>query len=102
MGHNYGMATRKTTLMLEDSLIADFKIRAAREGRSLSSMVAEAMRTYDPRGEAKPRPEKWEIMVLGKGDWKAPMPAHDQAALQDYMDEIDELPRLKLTPQKSL
>lgn len=80
------MATRKTTLMLEDSLIADFKIRAAREGRSLSSMVAEAMRTYDPRGEAKPRPEKWEIKVLGTGQPLPNINWSSNAAVWEYLE----------------
>lgn len=76
--------------MLDDALIAEYKIRAAKAGKSLSSMVAEAMRTYHPDGPAKPRPEKWEIKVLGKGEWIAPMKPHETAALMDFLDDADD------------
>jgi hypothetical protein len=79
------MAHRKTTLMLEEQLIADFKIRAAKAGKSLSSMVSEAMRAYDER-QSEPRPTHWELPVLGGGGELAPIDWSSNAAVLEYLE----------------
>jgi hypothetical protein len=79
------MAHRKTTLMLDEQLIADFKIRAAKTGRSLSSMVSEAMRSYDER-KSEPRPDRWELPVLGGGNPLPDIDWNSNAAVWEYLE----------------
>ena len=53
--------------MLDDQVLTSFKSKAAQAGRSLSSLVEEAMRVFDRRDEATPRPERWSLPVGSAG-----------------------------------
>ena len=60
--------------MLDDQVLAAFKAKAARAGRSLSSLVKEAMRVFEKREDVPMRPERWKLPVgspgayIGKAD----------------------------------
>ena len=75
--------------MLDEQLIADFKIRAAKAGRSLSSMVAEAMKSYDER-KSEPRPDRWELPVLGGGHPLPDIDWNSNVAVREFFE--DDLP----------
>lgn len=53
--------------MLDEHILAAYKARAAHAGRSLSSMIEEAMRVFDKRENAPPRPERWKLPVGSPG-----------------------------------
>jgi hypothetical protein len=83
--HNYGMATRKTTLMLDENLYSEVRKRAAIRGQSVSSIVAEALGAYiSPKGpEARTR---ISLTVATGGGWVGPTHATSNRELLDPLD----------------
>ena len=72
--------------MLDEQILTSFKAQAARAGRSLSSLVEDAMRRYD-RKESSARPERWPLMVLGGGH---PLPDIDwtsNVAVEEFLSD---------------
>jgi hypothetical protein len=77
------MAVR-TTLNLEDSLVREAKKRAAQEGRTLTSVIEEALRLLltRPRQRAAYR-LGW---VVRRGTRKPALDVADRDALYDHME----------------
>jgi hypothetical protein len=76
----------RTTVDLPDGLLADAKERAAREGRSLSEVVADAVRASFARtgpGGGKRRP----LPTFGSGGVQPGVDLDDSAALHDLMEQ---------------
>lgn len=75
----------RTTLDFEDALIRAAKARAAREGKSLTRLVEEALRRYlSP--EAKPRKPFKLKLVTKKGRLLPGVDVNDRDSLYDRMD----------------
>jgi len=80
----------RTTLNLDDSVMAQAKAEALRTGRTLTTFIEDAIRQVLYRGKkpAKAEPFDWPIHDLG-----SPLPGVDlnnSAALLDLMDEDDD------------
>ena len=72
----------RTTIELPEDLLAEAKARAAREGRSLSEVVSDAVRTSFAREEkAERRPV--ELPTFGGGGLQPGVDLDDGAALLD-------------------
>jgi plasmid stability protein len=58
--HKYGMVFHmKTTLIIDDAVVKQLKVEAARQGRTMSEMVETALRRYlepEQRGKLPPLP----------------------------------------------
>jgi hypothetical protein len=75
----------RTTVDLPDDLLADAKERAAREARSLSEVVADAVRASFarvPAGGGK----RHAIPTFGSGGLQPGVDLDDSAALNDLME----------------
>ena len=75
----------RTTVDLPDDLLAEAKARAAREGRSLSELVADAVRSSFQRTAAADR-ELVELPTFGEGGLQPGVDLDDSAALLDLME----------------
>lgn len=80
----------RTTITIEDELFRSAKSRAAAEGRTLSSLVEDALRLelarLPRRDEALP-----ELPVFGGSGTLPGVDLTDSAALRDLMDEDEPL-----------
>jgi plasmid stability protein len=75
----------RTTVDLPDDLIAEAKARAAREGRTLSEVVADAVRTSFARSSASER--RPVVLPTFKGRGLQPgVDLDDTAALLEVME----------------
>lgn len=71
--------------MLSQDIIEDYKVDAARLGRSLSSVIDEALHRAR-RTVSQARPERWALITLGGGH---PLPDIDwssNAAVSEYLE----------------
>jgi len=86
------METKKTTLMLDEGLYTQVKVRAAQRGVSASSVVAEALASYFSKGiPEKKKPIK--LTVAQGGGWFGPTGTSNS----EFFDAMDEdLPMDKL------
>lgn len=77
----------RTTLQLDDGLITEAKVVAARTGRTLSQVIEDALRqTLVPR----PRePRTAVVLPTSPGSPRADVVLEDNAALRDLMDALD-------------
>ena len=78
----------RTTVDLPDDLLAEAKQRAAREGRSLSDVVCDAVRSSFSRAAAADR-EPVELPTFGAGGLQPGVDLDDSAALLDVMERED-------------
>ena len=80
----------RTTLNLDETLLADFKQLAARSHRSLSSVIQDALReTLAARAQRSPR-APLDLPVFRGGAGVLPgVDLDSNAALLDLMDEAD-------------
>jgi hypothetical protein len=75
----------RTTLQLDDALISDAKVLAARTGRTLSQVIEDALRqTLVPRQRAAPA----SPLPTSPGVPRAGVQLDDNAALRDLMDDL--------------
>ena len=85
------MARKKTTLMLDEGLYDQIRLRAAERRMSVSDVVAEAVMRYLPEPTREPRP-RVVLPVAPKGTMR-PFPPHvnlDSAtAIEEYLDELE-------------
>jgi plasmid stability protein len=81
---NYGMAAKKTTLMLEDDLYAEIRQRAAKRGSSVSSLVSEALREYLARAEERSG-RRISLTTAEGGGWIGPADPRSNSELFDAM-----------------
>jgi hypothetical protein len=74
----------RTTLQLDDALVSEAKVLAARTGRTLSQVIEDALRrTLVPRQrEARP-----PALTTSPGALRAGVDLDDNAALRDLMDD---------------
>jgi len=88
------MAKKKTTLMIEESIYDQARIRAAERRESVSDFVAEAVRQYLASGKKKAWIELPVSSVVG--EW---IPKHvnpnSNAEIQAYLDEVEGVRELR-------
>lgn len=81
----------RTTIRLDESLLAEAKERAARGGRTLTAVIEEALRESFSRRERREQPPA-RLPAWGNG-WVLPgVDLDDSAALLDLMDREDAPP----------
>jgi hypothetical protein len=57
----------RTTITLDDRLLAQLKRRAAETGTSVSKLVEQAVRLFVRTPRAAPEPESFELVTFGAG-----------------------------------
>jgi hypothetical protein len=72
----------RTTIDLDKPLLERAKRRAARQGRTLSQLVRDAVGTY-LAGASTDDEEPFEVITCGDPGGRAPTPAEMAAALED-------------------
>jgi hypothetical protein len=78
----------RTTINIDDDLLAEAKQVAARTGRSLTAVVEDALReSLHRRSQAAPRAV--ELPVFGEGGVQPGVDLDDSAALLDLMEDDD-------------
>jgi hypothetical protein len=78
----------RTTINIDDDLLAEAKQVAARTGRSLTAVVEDALReSLHRRRQAAPRAV--ELPVFGEGGVQPGVDLDDSAALLDLMEDDD-------------
>jgi hypothetical protein len=75
----------RTTINLDDALLAEAKQVAARTGRSLTAVVEDALRQSLHRRHPTTRPAI-ELPVFGEGGTRPGVDLDDSAALLDVME----------------
>ena len=78
----------RTTINLDDALLAEAKQVAARTGRSLTAVVEDALRESLHRRRPTTRPAV-ELPVFGEGGVQPGVDLDDSAALLDLMERHD-------------
>jgi hypothetical protein len=78
----------RTTINLDDALLAEAKQVAARTGRSLAAVVEDALRESLHRRRRTPR-RAVELPVFGEGGAQPGVDLDDSAALLDLMEHDD-------------
>jgi hypothetical protein len=78
----------RTTLNLDDALLAEAKQVAARTGRSLAAVVEDALRESLHRRN-RPGVRTVELPVFGEGGLQPGVDLDDSAALLELMDQGD-------------
>lgn len=77
----------RTTIRLDDDLLAAARLRAAERGTTLTSVIEEALREALARRPA-PEAEPFQLVTYyGKGGTLPGVDLHDNVALRDLMDE---------------
>jgi hypothetical protein len=76
----------RTTLNLDDALLAEAKQVAARTGRSLAAVVEDALRESLHRRN-RPGARTVELPVFGEGGLQPGVDLDDSAALLELMDQ---------------
>lgn len=74
------------TLQLDDALVVEAKVLAARTGRTLSQVIEEALRRTlapDPREAREP-----VVLPTSPGTPRSGVVLDDNAALRDVMDDL--------------
>lgn len=80
----------RTTINLDDALLAEAKQVAARTGRSLGAVVEDALRqSLRQRHQASRRAV--ELPVFGEGGTRPGVDLDDSAALLDVMEQHDSI-----------
>jgi plasmid stability protein len=82
----------RTTLNLPDELYRAVKVRAASDGRTVTSVVEEALRTLLAEHLAAPKPFVLRALPLRPGDDDdlppLPFDLSDNSAVLDYLDQV--------------
>ena len=78
----------RTTINLDDALLAEAKQVAARTGRSLTAVVEDALRQSLYRRDPATR-QSVELPVFGEGGTQPGVDLDDSAALLDLMEQGD-------------
>ncbi|HJU01478.1 MAG TPA: type II toxin-antitoxin system VapB family antitoxin [Actinomycetes bacterium] len=78
----------RTTINLDDTLLAEARQVAARTGRSLTAVVEDALRQSLYRREPTTR-QAVELPVFGEGGTQPGVDLDDSAALLDLMERDD-------------
>ena len=78
----------RTTINLDDALLAEAKQVAARTGRSLTAVVEDALRQSLHRRHPTTR-QDIDLPVFGEGGTRPGVDLDDSAALLDLMEQAD-------------
>jgi hypothetical protein len=78
----------RTTINIDDALLAEARQVAARTGRSLTAVVEDALRESLHRRRRTARPAV-ELPVFGEGGMQLGVDLDDGAALLDLMEQDD-------------
>ena len=81
----------RTTITLDDGLAADLKRRARTEGKSVSAVIAEALRAQLTRREAPSKPLPFRLVTVKGGGLR---PGVDVTRLRT-IEETEDLERWK-------
>jgi hypothetical protein len=79
----------RTTVDLPDDLLIEAKERAAREGRSLSEVVGDAVRSSFARTVPAGREDPVDLPTFNGGGLQPGVDLDDSAALLDLMEHED-------------
>lgn len=77
----------RTTLNLPDALYRQARVRAAQEGRTVTSVMEEALRNFLDEQVAAPAPYRVKPLKMGMPG-EILFDINDNAATRDYMDEL--------------
>ena len=76
----------RTTVRLDDGLLADAKRYAARTGRTLTSLIDEGLREVLARGAGRSPAKRVKLLTGGKGGLQ---PGVRSDRLTDQLDQMD-------------
>lgn len=76
----------RTTIRLDDELLARAKTLAARTGRTLTAVIEDALRAALAQGRRRPPAERIELPSFGAGGVRPGVDLDDTAALLDLME----------------
>lgn len=82
----------RTTIRLDDDLLAKAKELAARTGRTLTAVIEDALRAALAQGRRRKRPERIELPTFGCGGPLPGVDLDDSAALLDVMESGGDSP----------
>jgi hypothetical protein len=77
----------RTTIRLDDALLARAKALAARTGRTLTAVIEDALRAALAQGRARSRAERVSVPTFGSGGLRPGIDLDDTASLIDRMEE---------------
>lgn len=77
----------RTTIRLDDDLLADAKAFAARSGQTLTVLIADSLRERLLRARAPEAQSVAELPVFGAGGVMPGVDLDDNAGLRDLLDE---------------
>lgn len=76
----------RTTIRLDEDLLARAKELAARTGRTLTAVIEDALRAALAQGRPRPTADRIEIPTYGSGGVRPGVDLDDTAALLDLME----------------
>ena len=76
----------RTTVRLDDELLAEAKRYAARTGRTLTSLIDEGLREVLARGERRAPAKRVELLTGGEGGLRPGVKIDSWADLLDLME----------------
>jgi hypothetical protein len=79
----------RTTIRLDDDLLAEAKQRAARGGLTLTAIIEQALRESFSRRQRRPEPRPVKLSASGKGGLLPGVDLDDSASLLDLMERED-------------
>jgi hypothetical protein len=79
----------RTTVRLDERLLAEAKLEAARSGRTLTSLISDALRESLARRRRRAAAEKVELPTFAGRGLQAGVDLDDSAALLDLMERRD-------------
>ncbi|MBE7187675.1 type II toxin-antitoxin system VapB family antitoxin [Jatrophihabitans endophyticus] len=78
----------RTTISIDDDLLAEAKTLAARQRRTLSDVVQDALRaSLAPRASAAGAPPEFELPTTGSAGARPPVDIYDKEALAEAMGD---------------
>jgi hypothetical protein len=85
--------TSRTTIRMSPELLRELKHAAAKEGRTVTALIEEAVREAIARRHAKtPRPLPARLPTAGRGGLRPGVDLDDTSSLLDAMDRADAAP----------
>jgi hypothetical protein len=82
----------RTTIRLDEDLLARAKALAARTGRSLTAVIEDALRAALAQSRPRRRSGKIELPTSGSGGLRAGIDLDDSASLLEAMESPDAAP----------
>jgi hypothetical protein len=88
------MLTVRTTVRLDDDLYREVKARAAREGRTVASVLEDAVRV-GMRPPTDPEAQRFVPPTFGRGGLMPGVDLSDNSALSEFLDADTPLEKLR-------